>query len=361
MVEYLSGNRIQGSSASVSSPPQTSWKFLDRATATSGNTLSTGTFTAKDNLMILCFTQGNNTVHPKLNFNADVGQNYNFRYSGNNSSDASPSVDQTYFRTQGGISGSPRQFSVTYVNNIANQEKLILNHLISAQTTGANNGPTREESVGKWDRVTGSGTGDASSRITKVSMNNGQTGNYAGSTEMIVLGCDNNESDSGSNFWQRLDSSDITTSSNATLDSGTITNKKYLWVEINGVNDGAVDNCKLRFNGQTSTSDYAYTKGANGGADGGANTEDNGFTYAANNSSHSHYCSIFIVNDTNNEKLMIMEHVEDTASGSANAPYRKELVGKWVTSGVISSIQSTITSGSGKFGVGSSIRVWGAN
>ena len=37
MVEYLSGGRIQGSSTSASSPPQTSWKLLDRTPLTSAS------------------------------------------------------------------------------------------------------------------------------------------------------------------------------------------------------------------------------------------------------------------------------------------------------------------------------------
>ena len=54
MVNYLSGNIIEGSSTLTSTPPATSWKLLDRATLTSaGDSIDTGTFTAKDNIMIL--------------------------------------------------------------------------------------------------------------------------------------------------------------------------------------------------------------------------------------------------------------------------------------------------------------------
>ena len=56
MVEYLSGNRIQGSSTLTSSPSPTGWKLLKRSTAVGSGgtqTVDSGTFTAKDNLMIL--------------------------------------------------------------------------------------------------------------------------------------------------------------------------------------------------------------------------------------------------------------------------------------------------------------------
>ena len=54
MVEYLSGGRIQGSSTLTTTVPNTGWKVLGRDTGGS-STMDSGTFTAKDNLMILIF------------------------------------------------------------------------------------------------------------------------------------------------------------------------------------------------------------------------------------------------------------------------------------------------------------------
>ena len=77
MVEYLSGERIQGSSTLASSPPQTSWKELDRVTLTSaGDTLDTGTFTAKDNIMILENKIPTGSCRSKYQFNGDDNDNY---------------------------------------------------------------------------------------------------------------------------------------------------------------------------------------------------------------------------------------------------------------------------------------------
>ena len=60
-VKYLAGERLIGTAAeraamttSVSAIPQTSWKEIDRVTlGSSGDSMDTGTFAAKDNLMIL--------------------------------------------------------------------------------------------------------------------------------------------------------------------------------------------------------------------------------------------------------------------------------------------------------------------
>ena len=58
MVEYLSGNRILGSSTKVTTPPQTSWKELGRTTLSSTSSdITVSSFTAKDNLMVLIYAQ----------------------------------------------------------------------------------------------------------------------------------------------------------------------------------------------------------------------------------------------------------------------------------------------------------------
>ena len=85
MVEYLSGGRVQGSSTLSSSPPQTSWKLLDRVPFDSGSTstLDSGTFTTKDNMMFLYHicrpSSGDQNI--RLRFNGDDSDNYSERYS----------------------------------------------------------------------------------------------------------------------------------------------------------------------------------------------------------------------------------------------------------------------------------------
>ena len=125
------------------------YQELGRATVSSGDTLDTGTFTTKPYMMVLCYTVGSGTVHPLLHFNNDTASSYAFRYSPSGTTDAT-GINQTYLRFQGGISGSPRQFSVGFFNSDSSEEKLLINQLISAQTSGSAAAPTREEQVGKW-------------------------------------------------------------------------------------------------------------------------------------------------------------------------------------------------------------------
>ena len=85
MVEYLSGNRIQGSSTLSVPPAKTSWKELARGTGSGGTTIDSGTFTAKDNIMVLGhITQG----RVYLTYNGSTGNEYAHRRSEEGGSDS---------------------------------------------------------------------------------------------------------------------------------------------------------------------------------------------------------------------------------------------------------------------------------
>ena len=96
---YLSGGRIQGRSddSVLDSIPQTSWKELDRVTLSgTSDTMDTGTFTAKDNLMILAHIIRSGSVSVNMTFNADDS---NGNYAGR-LSETGESGD--YIKSQGG-------------------------------------------------------------------------------------------------------------------------------------------------------------------------------------------------------------------------------------------------------------------
>ena len=68
----------------------------------------------------------------------------------------------------------------------------------------------------------------------------------------------------------------------------------------------------------------------------------------------------FIYNQSNKEKLVMSEAVSQSTAGS-NAPWRRELVGKWAnTSSAITSVDM-INPESGSFAAGSYLKVWGAD
>ncbi len=344
MVEYLAGGRIQGSSTLTSSPPQTSWKELGRTTLGSTNSnITVSSFTAKDNLMVL--TYGIDGSQMGFRVNSDTGNNYNVRRSFDGGTDSTLQSTKAQIHAQ----GAKKEFNVSEWVNIANQEKLFTSHTVSQNTAGAGNAPSRNEVVGKW--------ANTSDQITTFTLHNAGATGFSSGSEVVVLGCDNDEADSGTNFWQEL--ANVTYGGGDTLDSGTITAKKYLWVRIHGIANGNFDNCKIRFNAD-SGSNYSYRHNSNGTGD-SANTSDSGINYVGTNGAEDHFVDMFIFNKSDKEKLATIEQLRASDAGAGNNPARKELAGKWAnTSAQITSVQA-VNGGSGDFASGSKIQIWGSD
>lgn len=318
------------------------YELLGRATVSSGDTLDTGTFTTKPYMMVLCYTVGSGTVHPLLHFNNDTASNYAFRYSPSGTTDVT-GINQTYLRFQGGISSSPRQFSVGFFDSDSSVEKLLINQLISAQTTGAGNAPTREEQVGKW--------ANTSNNITQVDANNGQSGDYASGTELVVLGYD--PANTGTGVWEELASVELTGSQSTPFNTGAFTAKKYLWIQAYS-NASTDTSFRVGTGGSTDTgSNYCYRRQINGLTDAiGINQTD--LPTIAN----EEWINIFIINNSDEEKLFISELSTQNTAGATYPPARQELVGKWVnTSGQIDIFGLEKTGAT--YNAGSYIKVWG--
>jgi len=349
MVEYLSGGRIQGSTALVSSPPQTAWKELDRVTlGSSGDSMDTGTFTAKDNIMILEHKIPTGNARSKYRFNGDDDDNYATRRNQNGGSDGT--FDEESFLYQYHSGGTAEGFSVSQYSNISAQEKLGIAHVVENNDSGANNAPTRDEYAQKW--------ANTSAQINRVEVFNDGTGSYNTGSEIVVLGCDNDESDSGTNFWQELDSVELTSSSSE-ITSNTFTAKKYLMLELYHINTGGHVNPKLQFNGDSS-SNYASRYSDNGGSD-STSTSQSEVDLRAGEVQSPATTTIYVINKSDKEKLFISNSNMQNTAGAGNAPSRAEVVGKWTnTSAQITSVKF-IKTASGSFNTGSYLKVYGAD
>ena len=339
-----------GSAGVTSTAVNTSWKELDRVTlGSAGDTLDTGTFTAKDNIMVLCSVRNDgssNLCDPHIRFNNDSGSNYAFRHSLDGGSDSTSTSSSSIDLGAGG-NYRGEQFVVCDTNNISAQEKLItasgaFNDQYSV-TTGL--APDRSEVVGKW--------ANTSAQINRVELVNTSTGDFASGSEVVVLGYDNDEADSGSNFWQELVYKDLDSSN---LTSGTFTAKKYLMVRL-GVYTGGTTDHRLRFNSD-SGSNYANRRSDDGASD-SADTSQSSIPY--DRSHKDNISTIFIVNKSDKEKLCISETVSEGGSGAGTAPTRREQCFKWAnTSNQITEISLFKNSGS-NLASPSFIQVFGAD
>lgn len=352
MVEYLSGNRIQGSSTLSTVPPQTSWKLLARGVydASDPDTLDSGTFTAKDNLMIIGnkLPNGNSDLTWRIN-----GQTtgYAWRFSNNGASDVAYGSRTNMLGDSGGSTNL--SFQVGTMSNTLNKEKQMICNSIEASTAG-NTSPTRRESVNK---------SIYQPQITSVVGTNGESGSFATGSEILVLGCDNDEADSGTNFWQELAS--VTLSSvGDDLDTGTFTAKKYLKIEFYSDGDGSGNSevfPVIAFNNDTTQANYAVRRSNNFATD---STFDNshggyGLYLGWGGGDDPEQCTAYISNNSGYEKLYMGEM---NIRGNVNAigDYNQHC-GKWkTTSGQINRINIRNGGGS-QFSTNSYLKVWGAD
>ena len=364
---YLSGGRIQGRSddSVTEAPAQTSWKLLARHKLTStdddldtanDSSFSGNNFAPKDNLMILIigYKSGGAQIED-LTFNGDTDDNYAARYSENGGDDEAPvSQDSIQF----GIDSEDDEFAVIQVKNLAGEVKLLTGQTSVRGSVGNNAIGNRLQVVGKWV------SDPLSERITRVAINNPHAGDLDTDSEIVVLGCDDNETattgasasptHTDTNFWQELASADVT-GDNHTV---SIAAKKYLMIETAVVTTGGAVSQRMQFN-DTESGGYAQRKSFDGASDltslQSANIDGVNDDLVTNSIGFATY---YGVNVTNKEKLFVARSSSGEAVGTA--PTRDEVTFKWTSSAQIIKIDFD-NNKAGDWAAGSNIRVWGSD
>ena len=363
-IKHLAGDRLQGTAAertalsgnTLGSIAQTSWKELDRVTlGSAADVLDTGTFAAKDNLMILLWVDASTAPYGNITFNGDTGSNYARRYCSNGASDTTHTSQSGIYISSGGAMNHD-YFVVLTIRNTASAEKLVICHSLEQDATGATS-PNRVEIAAKW--------ANTANQITRVELTNSRSGHdFASGSEMVILGCDDDEADSGTNFWQELSNTTTTVAAN-NINSGTITAKKWLMVDCHIIPTTNDSNTTIICNGDTAQGSYSMRRSYDGG---------NESTYAGTNpigSTAGMYTGFgenrtnllmntMIANVSGKEKLMFW-HMSHALDGATNEPHRTEGVGKWhTTSGQITNFKIQTSTGS-HYGANSRMRVWGSD
>jgi len=349
-IKYQSGRRIQATSTDFGTdgagiPAVTGgWKELTRVTLGSTSTLmTTPTFANKRYYKVLVNgIQSSGSVETGLQMNGVTGGGrYASRLSVNGG------TEQTAVNYSAGIAdgwfSDPNEFlSQIYITNLAGEEKLLIGNTAGANTAGAGTAPKRMEWVGKF---VPSPDADVSTITIQGS------GTFAVGSEVVVLGWD--ESDThATNFWEEL-ASVSGAGSSTTLSSGTITAKKYLWVQVYA--DTATSACGFQFNNDTGAN-YARRYNMNGGSDG---THLSHTSANISGNSPKAFINCFIINNSANEKLLMCNTVYAPSSGAGDDPERSEDYSKWAnTSSQITEID--VIKGS-NWGTNSIIKVWGSN
>ena len=347
--------RLGSTSVGAGAVTNTAWKELTRSAAisTETHTITTPTFAAKDNLKIIIYGAGadNSGVRPRIQFNSDTGTNYAYRGYNNGSSDTATNANFIYISES---DVDQAMISVLDITNTASKEKMVTGHTTRTSNSSSGTAPQRWETAGKW-----ANTSDQITSISLVAYSTTAQGFSAG-WEIVVLGCDNDEADTGSNFWQELGTTTKTSNGNE-IEVASLAAKKYLLIEYHTTPNGNTDDIKLLFNSDNSGNDYAIRRsGLVTGSD--TSTSQNFAKISANNGAWNRDGYVYLINVSGNVKLGISVAIlNEGGNGSGNVPIIWITDIKYVTtSGQITSIQMQ-DQGSGNFASGSRITVYGAD
>ena len=327
------------------------WVELARTTLGAANaTINVPSIADKRYYMILCDSIGttSGTGAATMQFNADTANNYSRRDSQNGGADTT-ATGASSISTFG--TGTQGMFQVGYLANLSAKEKLIQWFLVhTGDSPAASNFPFRQEGVGKHAQT--------SSPFDEFDWKTGGSTFLTGS-EVVILGWDPTDTHTD-NFWEELVSVDLSGGAATSLSTGTFTAKKYLWVQIFAepttsgnplfrVGNGTVD----------SGSNYAGRTSANGGSDATDANQPAIQNFLRGTANTSTFVNMFIVNNASNVKLMIYHNIQQVASGSAQAPDRRESVWKWAnTSNQINIMELFDT---GNLATKTQIKVWGSD
>ena len=320
-----------------------------------GDNIDVSSLADKRYLQVLGCGIGSGNVALITRFNDDDDDNYNNRYSNNGGTGTNSGANDRIFTN--GTGSSPQEFSVFHIANKSDREKLMISHNVNNATTGAGNPPQRRSTVAKWVNT--------SSVISSVNVFNSDSGNYDNGSEVVVLGYDPDDTHT-TNFWEELANIELTDASTE-VSSGAFIPKKYLWVQIYCLGDGASDmNGRIQVgnsSGFDTTSKYAERQSTNGanpdGVSGGSGQDH---FPAFNGGRFGNFSNMFVINNTSTEKLFIInDSATSTTEAITSTPNRREIVAKWEnTNSQIDRIKVYRTTGS-NYQAGSFIRVWGSD
>lgn len=155
-------------------------KLADVTLGSAGDSLSSGTFTARKYLKFIAFILNSGTVTTQLRFNNDSGNNYSFRYTIDNGVGSSGTSSNNVGNFSG--SGNDPHTIIGEMANLTATQKLGFVKTVSGSTNPAT-APSYVEFYVKW--------ANTSVQITRIDIfNTGVGADLAIGSRLIVLGHD---------------------------------------------------------------------------------------------------------------------------------------------------------------------------
>ena len=352
MVEWLAGGRIRGTNAERTTTTGIGnevggWVELGRTTlGSASDAVDVTSLADKRYLMVLGSMLPSGTIQTRVRENSNSGSVYAHRFSINGGADGALASQAGVFLHN--ADAAVPNFSVGYCANLSTKEKLNLTHYVGQSTAGAGTAPLRSENAWKL--------ADTTNPIDAINYYNAQTGDFDTGSEVVVLGWDPADTHT-TNFWEELGSDTLTSAGN-NLTTGTITAKKYLWIQTMSLGTGNV-NGRITFNDDTTT--YAERYSLNGAADPTPSvSRADIFVHPTGGAGEVNvFTNMFVINNSANEKLVIGHSVAQSTATAGYVPNRSEFVAKW------DNVSTQITkidfdnAETGSYGIGTTLKVWG--
>jgi hypothetical protein len=293
------------------------WVELGRTTlGSSGDSIDVTSLDDKRYYWVLSdLQQVTGDIGAYLRNNGDTGNNYANRASANGGSDQTFTTTSpfAYLGASGSTGYGHNLFMSTYVSNLATKEKLYLSNYVGRNTAGAGTAPSRGECTIKHAQTT--------NPISQFNMDNVSAGSYNTGSEMVVLGWDPADTHT-TNFWEELASGDVSSVTNAS--TGTISAKKYLWIQC-WMSPSSSAKLAMQFNNDTGANYCRRLNTNNSESTGTSDTQAN----ISATKSVPYFYNGFMVNNSANEKLLLGVATSQNTAGAGNAPDRQSNVNKW--------------------------------
>lgn len=332
------------------------WQILARGSG-SANDYDSGTFTAKENLLVLCADvdgSGNNshTLRMGTGGSIDTGKNYNSRYARDGGSDGTYEWNEIVGQVppNGSKCGA---FEMYFIENNAitgsNWEKYINGFGVNSNgSTSVGTYPRRAVLDGKWSNT---------SDCNIVGIHNDDSGSMSSASEILVLGYDSGDT-SGDDMTEL--GTTVLTGGADSIDLTLDASKKWMFVQAYLIADGNI-RTDMTFNNSTGTA-YARRRSNDGAADSTAVNETT--IDVLGDEDKDKFIEMWVCNDHDNvdNAFVIGNIATNNADGSDNPPSRCTFVAKYDNGGnAITSIKITNTGAAGDYATGSSLSAWGVS
>lgn len=351
-ITYHAGRRIQATQADFDGTPavQAGWKQVGKVTlGSSADQMEISSIPDKRYYMVLTHILDSGQADVRYRFGSsgtiDTNTNYAFRRWDNGSASTSHTTSSLNMT---GDQADDDKFHVMFASNLLNRNKLFeILYAERGDNLGSGYVPRASKGIGKWTE---------NNPLDTIRVYDAQTGSYNSGSEMVILGWDPEDTHTD-NFWEELANVNLSGGAASNLSSGTISAKKYLWVQYYAQTS---TNADIKFTFNNSTSGYCDMRQINDSSYSGKINEDNWEDEGGLSANQGIFVNMFIINNANSVKLGIVNSVRDVGGSAGTQPQKRHWVGKWTeTTNQITEID--LTASTGNLQSVSELRVWGAD